>query len=338
MSGIMRAWQFDDATGGLEKSLRLNDAAIAPSKDSLAEDQVLVEVISASVNPVDLMVEMPLISKLRISTPASPGIDFCGGVVATHPKNDTLQIGQKVFGKLDAPTKFGTFAQFTVARTSGCVPLPKGVDEDQAAASGLGAITAYQRIQPHVKKGSKVFINGGSGGTGTFSIQVAKLLGCEVTTTCSTGNITLVTELGADEVIEYTKVDLIEVLKSKGQIFDLVVDNVGTPAQLYQECDSFLKPGCYFAQVGVEKSTAGIINLVDKMLRPSWLGGGKRPIQAGVIKNKKEDFELIGRWLEEGKIRAVIDQTVEWEDAPKAYERLKTGRAKGKIVLHVKPR
>lgn len=137
------------------------------------------------------------------------------------------------------------------------------------------------------------------------------------------------------EVIDYTKGDLIEVLKSKGQVFDLVIDNVGAPAQLYKKCPSFLKPGCFFVQVGSDHTLAGMAGLVGKMVRPSWLGGGKRPLQAGVIRSKKEDFEQIGKWLAEGKIKAVIDQVFEWEDAPKAYEKLKTGRAKGKIVLHV---
>jgi NADPH:quinone reductase-like Zn-dependent oxidoreductase len=335
MTFTMKAWQYDTATGGLENNLNLNNAATAPSKEGLAKHQVLVEVISASVNPVDLVAEMGIISKVIISTPASPAIDFCGRVVAVHPANDTLHVGQKVFGKLDSPTKFGTFAQFTIAPTSGCVALPKGVDEDQAAASGLAALTAYQRIRPHVEAGSKVFINGGSGGTGTFGIQIAKALGCEVTTTCSTGNIALVKELGADEVIDYTKGDIIQVLKSKGQVFDLVIDNVGAPAQLYQECPSFLKPGCFFVQVGSDHTLAGMAGLVGRMVRPSWLGGGKRPLQAGLIRNKKEDFEQIGKWMAEGKIKAVIDQVFEWEDAPKAYKKLKTGRAKGKIVLHV---
>jgi NADPH:quinone reductase-like Zn-dependent oxidoreductase len=336
MALTMKAWQYDTVTGGIEKNLKLNNAAVAPSKDSLTKDQVLVEVISASVNPVDLVGEMlGVLSKVMISTPASPGIDFCGRVAATHPSNDTLKVGQKVFGKLDTPTKFGTFAQFTVARTSGCVALPEGINEDQAAACGLGALTALHRIRPHVKAGSKVFINGGSGGTGTFSIQIAKILGCEVTTTCSTGNIALVRELGADEVIDYTKVDLIEVLTGKGQVFDLVLDNVGAPADLYEKCPSFLKPGCVYAQVGSDHTLLGTAGLVGKIMRPSWLGGGKRTLQAGLIKNVKEDFEQIGKWLVEGKLKAVIDSVVEWEDAPKAYEKLKTGRAKGKIVLHV---
>jgi NADPH:quinone reductase-like Zn-dependent oxidoreductase len=335
MASTMRAWQYDTATGGLEKNLKLNNAALAPSKNGLGKHQVLVEVISASVNPVDLVSEMGIISKAIISTPASPAIDFCGRVVALHPTNDTLHVGQKVFGKLDTPTKFGTFAQFTIAPTSGCVALPEDVDEDQAAACGLAALTAYQRIEPHVKVGSKVFINGGSGGTGTYGIQIAKILGCEVTTTCSTGNVALVKELGADEVIDYTKVNLIEVLKSKGQVFDLVIDNVGVPTQLYEECPSFLKPGCFYVQVGSDHTLWGIVCLFGKMLRPRWLGGGKRPLQAGLIINKKEDFEQIGTWMAEGKIKSVIDQVFEWEDAPKAYEKLKTGRAKGKIVLHV---
>jgi NADPH:quinone reductase-like Zn-dependent oxidoreductase len=336
MANSMKAWQYTNTTDGLEKNLRLNDTATPPSKHTLSKDQILVEVISASINPADHKIpELGMVSKLIISTPASPGMDFCGRVIATHTTNDVMKEGQKVFGKLDGPTQFGTCGQYVVANTEGCVALPEGVDEDQAAAIGTAGLTAYQSIKPFITTGSKVFINGGSGGTGTFGIQIAKLLGAEVTTTCSTANIELCKELGADVVIDYKKEDLLQVLQSKGQIFDLVVDNVGTPAELYKECHSFLKPGCNFVQVGAAASIASATSLFGRMLQPSWLGGGQRPFRFLQAKNKQDDFVQIGKWVAEGKVKAVIDQVFEWDDAPKAFEKLKTQRAKGKIVVHV---
>jgi NADPH:quinone reductase-like Zn-dependent oxidoreductase len=332
----MKAWQYNSGAGGLEKNLTLNDSASPPSKHAMSKDQILVEVISASLNPVDYKIpELGFASKLMISTPASPGLDFCGRVVATHATNDEFKEGEKVFGRLDGPAQFGTCGQFIIASTNGCVVLPNGVDEDHAAAIGTAGLTAYQCIVPHVKASSKVFINGGSGGTGTFGIQFAKQLGAHVTTTCSAANVELCKELGADEVIDYKTDDLIQTLKSKGQLFDLIVDNVGTPDALYNECHAFLKPGCNFIQVGATVSLASTTSLVSRALKPSWLGGGQRPFQFLQAKSKKEDLAQIGRWMAEGNVQAVIDQVFDWNDVPKAFEKLKTGRAKGKIVVHV---
>jgi NADPH:quinone reductase-like Zn-dependent oxidoreductase len=336
METTMKAWQYTTAAGGLESSLTLNDTATPPSKHTLSNDQILVEVITASINPVDYKIpELGLPSKLMISTPASPGLDFCGRIVATHTTNDVFKEGQKVFGRLDGPTQFGTCGQYIIATTKGCAVLPEGVDEDQAAALGTAAITAYQCIKPYVKQGDKVFINGGSGGTGSFGIQFAKLLDAEVSTTCSTANVEFCRDLGADEVIDYKTEDLLEVLKSKGQVFDLIVDNVGTPDALYKECHAFLKPECHFVQVGAAASLASTASLVSRALQPSWLGGGQRPFQFLQAKNKPEDLVQIGHWLADGLIKSVIDEVFEWEDVPKAFEKLKTGRTKGKIIVHV---
>lgn len=329
----MKAWTYTTASGGLEKNLTLNPSTPAPPTPK--SPSVLVEVISASLNPVDYKIpELPLANKLMISTPASPGLDYCGRVVTA---SGNLKEGQKVFGRLDGPTKFGTCGQFVVASQKGCVPLPENVSADEGASIGTAAITAYQCLKKGGTslEGKKVFINGGSGGTGVWGIQIGKAMGAEVTTSCSTGNVDMCKSLGADEVIDYTKGDLVESLKGKGQVFDMVVDNVGMPATLYKSSNAFLKPGAPFVQVGAGVSIAGTKSLVGRMMLPGFLGGGKRPFVFHTCYNDKEDFEQIGKWLAEKKIKAVFDQVFEWEDVPKAYEKLKTGKAKGKIVVHV---
>jgi NADPH:quinone reductase-like Zn-dependent oxidoreductase len=329
----MKAWTFTTASGGLEKNLTLDPSAKAPPLPK--SPSVLVEVISASINPVDYKIpELPLANKLMLSYPASPGLDYCGRVVTA---TGSLKEGQKVFGRLDGPTKFGTCAQFIVAPEKGCIPLPDGVDADSGAAMGTAAMTAYQCLKKGGEKldGKKVFINGGSGGTGTWGIQMGKAMGANITTSCSTGNVELCKSLGADEVIDYTKVDLVDTLKSKGQVFDIAVDNVGLPAALYKSSDAFLKPGAPFVQVGAGASITGTKSLVGRMMMPGFLGGGKRPFVFHTCYNDKEDFEQIGKWLAEKKIKAIFDQVFEWEDVPKAYENLKMGKAKGKIVVHV---
>jgi len=199
----------------------------------------------------------------------------------------------------------------------------------------LTPISRYQAIAPNVKSGDKVFINGGSGGTGVYGIQIAKALGCHVTTTCSTPNVDLCKSLGADEVIDYKTSDVIETLSSKGQTYTLVVDNIGTPPNLYKAASAFLIPAGKFVQIGSAMSVASIKNVGSNMLLPGFLGGGKNSYQLLMAKPSSDALSQIGGWMKEGKVKAVVDEVFEWEDAPKAFEKLKTGRARGKIVVRV---
>ena len=336
MPATMKASQFSSTSGGLEKNLKLNPSATPPTA-ALTAEEVSVEVISMSLNPVDYKLpEIPLVGGFVAPKPASPGIDYCGRVVSTGAAiKSVLQPGQLVFGRLGKPTQFGTLGQFITAPRAGCIPLPSGVDPDQAAALGTAALTAYQCIVPNVKQGDKVFINGGSGGTGTFGIQFAKIKGCHVTTSCSTPNVQLCKDLGADEVIDYKTTNVSQELQARSVQFSLVVDNVGVPYELYKASDSFLKPGGKFVQVGAAMNLSGISSIVSRLSWPSILGGGKSKLELLQVTNKVDDFVQMGEWLQEGKIKAVFDSTFELKDAGKAYEKLKTGRARGKIVVHV---
>ena len=333
----MRAAIFSSVTGGLERNLKLDTAAPAPPS-TLKADQIYVEVISASLNPRDYKIaELPAVGKLAQPMPASPAIDYCGKVVSTGSElSSTLNPGQLVFGRLDGFPKFGTLGQFIIAPRAGTTPLPIGVAADQGAAVGTAGLTAYQSVIPNCKSGDKIFIHGGSGGTGTFGIQFGKVQGCHVTTCCSTSNVQLCKDLGADEVIDYKTSDLVDNLKAKGPgYFSLVVDNVGTPNDLYKASDNFLAENGKYIQVGATVSVSAVGSLVSKLYRPSVLGGGKRKFEFLQVKNNADDFIQIADWMEQGKLKAVIDSTFELEDAAKAFERLRTNRARGKIVVHV---
>ena len=334
MASSMRAWQYTTINGTLEKSLFLNSSTPAPNQASLSKDQILVEVITASINPVDYkMPESGIYAKLTIKRPATPGLDFCGRIVATHASNSVFSEGQLVFGALSKTSQIGTLCQFVVVSCSECALLPEGIEVDHAAAVGTAASTALQSLLLNViKPGSMVFINGGSGGVGTFGIQFAKALGAEVTTTCSTGNVDLCKGLGADEILDYTKNDILSHLEKKGQIFDLAIDNVGSLAFLYEHSSTFLKPAGTFAQVSV---AAGMGIILRRMLQPRYLGGGKRRFHFVRVKSRSEDYRQVGSWITEGKVSVVIDESFEWEDVPKAFEKLRTGHSKGKIIIHV---
>lgn len=339
----MKAWQFSHTAGGIEKNLKLNNAApLPPNANSLAADQVLVQVLSASLNPVDYkFAQIPVLGNLIIKKPASPALDFAGRVVASGPNSnkvstEDLNPGQLVFGKLSGPSQYGTLAEYTIAPRSGCVPVPQGMSFDDAACIGTAALTAYQCIVPNTKSGDRVFINGGSGGVGSFGIQLAKVKGCHVTTSCSSVNVELCKSLGADQVIDYRSKNVVAELK-KMQKFDLVVDNVGTPSELYWQAHDFTNAGTKYVQVGGGLSLGEIYNLLSRMMWPGFLGGGKRPFEFLGLENNYEQSKEIAGWMAQGKVKALIDEVYGMEDKGpvRAFERLKTGRAKGKIIVRV---
>ncbi|KAJ4289294.1 hypothetical protein N0V88_007045 [Collariella sp. IMI 366227] len=309
----MRAWQYTTTTGGIEKNLTLNDAASVPAISSrLGDAELLVQVLAASLNPADYKVpELGLVARAKIHTPATPGMDFCGRVVQTTRTVDDFAIGDLIFGRIDA-TQHGTLAKYIVAPTKTCAVVPEGVSVDEAAAVGVAGLTAYHAISSYVQPTNKIFINGGSGGTGTFSIQIAKALGCHVTVSCSPAKADLCRSLGADEILDYTSCNISEVLKTKGQVFSLVVDNAGSPDDLYKAADDFLLPEGRFVQVG-----------------------STRKYEMFMIRQAPGDLKQLGQWIAEGKVKVVVEETYEMEDLPKAFEKLKTGRSAGKLVVHV---
>jgi NADPH:quinone reductase-like Zn-dependent oxidoreductase len=333
----MQAWQYTTIKDTLESSLTLNEKATPPDAQSLPPGHVLVEVVTAAVNPVEYKLpEAPLYGKFMVQPPASPGLDFCGRIKAINDTDGSLKEGQLVFGALSITSKFpkfGTLGQVIVAPVSQLTVLPAGVTPDDAAAVGTAGMTAYQSLtQDLIGPGTNILINGGSGGVGSFTVQFAKALGATVTTTCSTANVQLCRDLGADEVIDYRKLDVISELKKKGQIFDLAIDNVGTPAGMYEQSQHFLKPDGTFVQVAMQQSLSG---MVRRSLLPSFLGGGKRQYRLVRVSINRKDLQQVGQWMAEGKVRAVIDHKFEWKEAPKAYEKLRLGRTVGKIVVHV---
>ncbi|KAI1772141.1 reticulon-4-interacting protein 1, mitochondrial precursor [Hypoxylon cercidicola] len=329
----MRAWMYDSVSGGLEKSIKLVEGAALPFHQTLPKDAVLVKVHYSALNPGDYkMAELGMLGRVLITTPASPGLDFSGVVAQTGEAINTFSVGQRVYGRVE-PNRYGTLGEYVCASVAGCAALPEGVSLKEASCIGTAGLTAYQCIVPNVKEGDKIFINGGSGGTGTFGIQIAKAVGCHVTTSCSGKNVELCRSLGADEIIDYTQENVSEVLKKKGQVYQLVVDNTGSPSDLYKAADHFLLPKGKFVQIGGPMSLAGIKTTASRALLPSFLGGGKRKWEYLLTKKNHEHLEQIGTWVKEGKVKAVIDDVFRYEDVPKAFEKLKLGRATGKIVI-----
>lgn len=328
----MKAWLYDSTTGGLEKHLDLDPSARAPPAPR--GNQVLVQVLTASLNPADFKVpEMGLAAQhLVIGMPATPGMDFAGRVVTTGPGATYLRPGTLVFGCHSRPVRFGSLAEYLVIDAGLIAELPEGVEVDQAAGLGIAAQSAYQALAGYVKKGDKVFVNGGSGGCGLFAIQIAKQLGCYVTVTCSGRNVELCRSLGADEVIDYTAVeDLVGVLADGGAVYDHILDHIGLPSGLYFQCHRFLKPDGVFVQVGASAFTT----FAGRVGWPSLFGGGKRKYKIFFFANTQEHLISLGEMLEKGSLKTHVDSKYEFEDAREAFEKLRSGRARGKILVRV---
>ena len=203
--------------------LELTDVA----KPEIAEDEVLVKVSAAGVNPLDwhYMRGAPYVMRLMsgIGAPSDPriGTDFAGTVEAVGAKVTRFKRGDEVFGGAG-----GTFSEYvTVRETRAITRKPSNTSFEQAAAVPIAAITALQALRDsgELQAGQSVLINGASGGVGTYAVQIAKSMGAEVTGVCSTRNVDMVKSLGADFIVNYKKEDFVEDSKR----YDLIIDNVG---------------------------------------------------------------------------------------------------------------
>ena len=325
----MLAWQYTTGSGGLEKNLKLNSVDMPTPKG----DQHLVRILATALNPVDYKpAEVALLSRLIIPKPATPGVDFVGRMV-TPASGSNLKPGDLVYGfGTTSPFAGGCMKEYHTVPTIGTLPVPKGVEPLDAATIGVAGLTAYQSIVPYVKPGSKIFINGGSGGTGVFGIQIAKAVGCHVTTCCSTTNVELCKSLGADEVIDYKKGSVLESLK-KMKPFDHVVDNVGQDYDLYFKAHEYSPSSTIFLEIAGSPTFSSFFFIFRAKFLPSFLGGGKTKFMNIFAECKTDQLKQIGEWMVEGKVKAVIDETFPFEKAPEAFAKQKTGRTKGKILV-----
>ncbi len=297
------------------------------------DDQVLVKVRAASVNPLDwhFIEGTPYIMRLGVGLrkPKVPrlGVDFAGVVEAVGKNVTQFKVGDEVFGG-----KTGAFAEYVCMRADRALALkPTNISFEQAAAVPIAGLTALQalRDQGHVQPGQKVLINGASGGVGTFAVQIAKSLGAEVTGVCSTRNVELVHSLGADHVIDYTKEDF-----TKGnERYDVILDNVGNqPLSGFRHA---LTPKGICVMIGGGGPNDG--GLIGPMGRPV-----KALLMSPFVSQKMSMFlaELTGADLtamadlmQSGKVKPVIDKTYPLSQIADAIRYLEAGHARGKVVV-----
>jgi NADPH:quinone reductase-like Zn-dependent oxidoreductase len=298
-----------------------------------ADGELLVEVRAAGINPADwhFVRGEPYIIRLGygIGAPEDPriGIDFSGTVVAVGKGVTKFRPGDEVFGG-----RSGALAEYVViAETGNLARKPVNVSFEQAAGVNVAGLTALQTLRDRagVQPGQKVLINGASGGVGSFAVQIAKVLGAEVTGVSSGRNVDFVRTLGADHVVDYTREDF-----TRGATrFDVIMDNVVNRGIL--EMRRVLAPDGKLILIG-----GGGIDTNP------WYGAFKAPIRALFVSwfvdqdlamfishHSGEDLATLAGWMEAGKLRPVVDRTYPLAEAAEAMRYLEAGRARGKVIV-----
>ncbi|MFD2514314.1 NAD(P)-dependent alcohol dehydrogenase [Pontibacter locisalis] len=293
-------------------------------KPTIKDDEILVRVHAASVNPVDWKIRGGMMLPVTgLDFPKIPGLDIAGVVAEVGKDVENFLPGDRVFGMID-DFLGGAYAEYAALPEKVAVPLPDNLNYEQAAAVPLTALTALQALRDkgELANGESVLINGASSGVGTFAIQIAKALGAgEVTGVCSTEHVALVKSLGADVVIDYTEEDFTQ----HEERYDLIFDAVAKTT--YIDSKPSLKPnGRYVTTVPDPKDFAfGFVLSVfsDKKLRVM------------MTEDRGKDLRLIKDWIESGKVKPVIDKVYSLKEAADAHRYSEEGHAAGKIVLLV---
>src|SRR6266508_6972825 len=306
-------------------------------KPTPADDQLLVKVRAASVNPLDwhFIEGTPYIMRamgvgMRKPKDTRLGVDFAGTVEAVGKNVTKFKPGDEVFGG-----RTGAFAEYVCVREARAVALkPARVTFEQAASVPIAGITALQGVRDKgkIQRGQKVLINGASGGVGTFAVQIAKSMGADVTGVCSTRNLDMVRSLGADHVIDYTKEDF-----TKGdQRYDVILDNVANHS--LSECRRLLTPnGIYVMIGGGGVNEQGLVGALGKALNAAVFSKFVSQKMGMMMADPStKDLTLLADMMQSGKIKPVIDRTYKsLSEVPEAIRYLEEGHARGKVVITV---
>jgi NADPH:quinone reductase-like Zn-dependent oxidoreductase len=305
-------------------------------KPTPADDQLLVRVRAASVNPYDwhFVEGTPYVLRamgigLRKPKDTRLGVDFAGTIEAVGKNVTNFKVGDDVFGG-----KGGAFAEYVCPRANRAVALkPANLSFEQAASVNIAGITALQAVrdQGKVQSGQRVLINGASGGVGTFAVQIAKSFGADVTGVCSTHNVDLVQSLGADHVIDYTKEDFTK----SDQRYDVMLDNVGNRS--LTECRRVLTPnGIYVLVGGGGASEQGLLGGLAKAIKAALLSRFVSQKMGMMMADaNQKDLTVLADMMQTGKLKPVIDRTYKLDQVPDAIRYLEQGHARGKVVITV---
>jgi NADPH:quinone reductase-like Zn-dependent oxidoreductase len=313
------------------ENLQLRDI----EKPTPSENEVLVRVRAASVNPVDghtirggwLMRPM---SGMRKPKNTRFGTDFAGVVEAVGKDVTNFKSGDEVFG-----AKNGAVADYICVKSErAVVAKPSNITFEQAGSVAVAALTALQglRDKGHIQSGQKVLINGASGGVGTFAVQIAKVFGADVTAVCSTRNIDLVKSIGADHVIDYTKEDFTKT----DQRYDMLYDLVGNHS--FSERRRILTPNgiCVLAGIGGAGVHPGTLGRIGRNFWNAFLSNfSNQKFVFYIAKLTKGDLNVLRDLMQSGKVAPVIDRAYKIGETQAAVRYLEEGHARGKVVISI---
>ena len=306
-------------------------------------DEILVQVHAAGLNPIDNMIPKGTFKPLlKFKLPATLGSDLAGVVVEAGSRVSRFKPGDAVFASIfDQGT--GSLAEFAIVPEKAAALKPANMDFVQAASIPMVGLTSWQALRERIrlKPGQKVFIPAGSGGIGTFAIQLAKVLGAKVGTTTSTGNVDLVRSLGADEIVDYKKQEFETVLRDYDAVLGTVRGDALFKSLRILNPNSTIAsligpPDAAFARArGMNFFMVFLFGLLSrKIIRQA----GKRGVAYSFVFVHPDGGQLaeIGELLKAGRIRPVIDKVFPFEQTKEALAYLAQGRAKGKVVVQLR--
>ncbi|HXI24823.1 MAG TPA: NAD(P)-dependent alcohol dehydrogenase [Pyrinomonadaceae bacterium] len=299
------------------------------------DDQVLIKVRAAALNPLDWRmmkgVPLPFRIMMKMATPTAERAVGVGrdvaGVIQTVGKSVTqFKVGDEVFGTCEAAA-----AEYACAKETGLVKKPAEITFEQAASIPVAGLTALQglRDKGKVQAGQRVLVNGAAGGVGTFAVQVAKSLGAEVTGVCSGANVEMVLSIGADKVIDYTQEDF-----TKGtERYDVILECVGNKP--FSECRPVLKPEGRYIIVGGGHDITMIGIMASALKTVAQSSVSRQKAVMFIARSNQQDLTFLGELIATGKVRPVIDRTCKLDETPDAVAYLERGHARGKVVIDV---
>jgi len=301
----------------------------AIDRPEIADNEVLVRVRAASIHIGDwvLMTGVPFVMRLGtgLSRPKVrvPGTDVAGTVEAVGPDVQGLQPGDDVFGWCT-----GAFAEYAHASAQQFVRKPVSLTFEQAAAVGVSATTALQLLRDDgkVQRGQRVLINGASGGVGTFAVQIAKMLGAEVTGVCSTKNVELVRSIGADHVVDYTREDF----RKGAERYDVILDNVGDHSM--SATRRVLTPNGTLISNGGGHAGGKLGRVVRGALASAFV---RQQAPPSVKTHNRGDLVALKDAVEAGSVTPVIGGTYPLGRTAEAIAHVAAGHAQGTVVIAV---
>lgn len=324
---------------GKKESLRLGEVP----EPALREDEVLVEVHAAAVNLIDAKLrngEFKLLLPYR--PPFALGHDVAGVVVRVGSRVRQFKVGDEVYSRPD-DFRIGTFAEFIAIKEDSLAIKPSNLTMEEAASIPLVGLTAWQALveKAKLKSGQKVFIQAGSGGVGTFAIQLARHLGAKVATTTGTGNVDLVKSLGADVVVDYKTQDFEDVLRD----YDVVLNS--QDGKTLEKSLNVLKPSGQLISISgpPDPEFAEAINapwFVKQVMRALSFGTRRKAKRLDVgysflfMKASGSQLRQITSLIESGAIRPVVDKVFPFTATNEALAYVECGRAKGKVVIKIR--